>query len=51
LVCFARDEGLRRVTASTMVENLGMCAVFERLGFQLSTDFEEQLVNATLMLE
>ena len=51
LVCFARDEGLRRVTASTMVENAGMCAVFERLGFQLSTDFEEQLVNATLMLE
>jgi acyl-CoA synthetase (NDP forming)/RimJ/RimL family protein N-acetyltransferase len=51
LVVVARDEGLRRVTASTMVENVGMCAVFERLGFQLSTDFEEQLVNATLKLE
>src|SRR5271165_956007 len=51
LVGVARAEGVRRVTASTMVENVGMCAVFERLGFQLSTDFEEQLVNATLMLE
>jgi len=51
LVGVARAEGVRRVTASTMVENVGMCAVFERLGFQLSTDFEEQLVNATLELE
>src|SRR5271157_2152388 len=51
LVGVARDEGLRRVTASTMVENMGMRAVFGRLGFQVSTDFEEQLVNATLMLE
>ncbi len=34
LVCFARDEGLRQVTASTMVENAGMCAVFERLAAQ-----------------
>src|SRR5208283_2072944 len=48
LVGVARAEGVRRATASTMVENVGMCAVFERLGFQLSTDFEEQLVNATL---
>jgi len=51
LVCFARDEGLQRVVASTMVENAGMCAIFEKLGFQLSTDFEEQLVDAKLVLE
>ena len=51
LVDFAREEGLRRVVASTMLENVGMCAIFKKLGFQLSTDFEEQLVNATLMLD
>ena len=51
LVGVARDEGLHRVTASTMMENLGMCAIFERLGFQLSTNFEEQLVDAKLVLE
>ena len=50
LIGFAQDEGLRRVVASTMLDNLGMSAVFEKLGFQLSTDFEEQLVNATLSL-
>jgi acetyltransferase len=50
LIGFAQDEGLRRVVASTMLENLGMSAVFEKLGFQLSTDFEEELVNATLSL-
>jgi len=51
LVDFARNEGLRRVVASTMLENMAMCAILERLGFELSTDFEEKLVNATLMLE
>jgi len=30
---------------------MGMCAIFEKLGFELSTDFEEQLVNATLALQ
>jgi acetyltransferase len=51
LVDFAREEGLRRVVALTMPENMGMCAIFKKLGFQLSTDFEEQLVDATLMLD
>ena len=51
LIGFARDEGLSRVVATTMFDNLGMSVVFERLGFQLSTDFEEQLVNATLSLD
>jgi acetyltransferase len=50
LVDFARDEGLRYVTASTMVENIGMRAVFERLGFVSTTDFEDELVNAKLTL-
>ena len=50
LVDYARDEGLRRVVAETMVENMGMQAVFQKLGFQMSIDFEEGLVSATLML-
>ena len=52
LVDFARDEGLRRVVAETMIENTGMRTVFQKLGFRLSTDSEEEeLVSATLMLE
>ena len=51
LVDFARGEGLERVVGSTMPANMGMCAIFEKLGFELSTDFEEQLVNATLALQ
>ncbi|HXZ80318.1 MAG TPA: GNAT family N-acetyltransferase [Terriglobales bacterium] len=50
LVSFARDERLQVVSATTMIENAGMCAVFKKLGFQLSTDFEEQLVTAKLDL-
>lgn len=51
LVDYARDEGLRRVVAETMIENMGMRAVFQKLGFRLSIDSEEALVSATLMLE
>jgi acetyltransferase len=50
LVSFARDEQLQVVSATTMIENVGMCMVFKRLGFQLSTDFEDQLVTAKLVL-
>ena len=50
LVSFARDEQLQVVSATTMLENVGMCAVFKRLGFQLSTDFEDQTVTAALVL-
>ena len=41
LVEVARDEHLDRVLASTMTDNLGMCAVFRRLGFALSVDGED----------
>ena len=52
LVDYARDEGLRRVVGETMIENAGMRAVFQNLGFRMSIDSEEEeLVNATLMLE
>jgi acetyltransferase len=49
LVSFARDEQLQIVSATTMVENYGMTAIFKRLGFKLSTD-EDQLVTAKLFL-
>src|SRR5215469_1669602 len=49
LVSFARDEQLQVVSATTMVENYAMTTIFERLGFQLSTD-EDQLVTAKLFL-
>jgi len=51
LVGYARDEGLRGVVAETMIENTGMRAVFQKLGFRLSNFEEEELVSATLMLE
>ena len=51
LVTFARDEGLQLVSATTMLENDAMCAVFRKLGFRLSTDFEDQLVHAELPLQ
>jgi acetyltransferase len=50
LMLVARDEGLKRLTATTMVENEGMCAIFKKLGFRLLTDFEEHLVYAELAL-
>jgi len=50
LVVIARDEGLSRLVASTIIENTSMYAVFQKLGFQVSIDSEEQLINATLML-
>ena len=50
LVSFARDEQLQVVSATTMIENGGMCAIFKRLGFEVSTDFEDQLVTAKLVL-
>jgi acetyltransferase len=51
LVSYARDEGLRRVVAETMGGNIGMRAIFQRLGFRLAIASEEDLVSATLMVE
>jgi acetyltransferase len=41
LVDVARDEGLDRVFATTMPNNVGMSAVFKRLGFTLSIGADE----------
>ena len=50
LVDVARDERLENVVATTMTENRGMCAVFRRLGFKLSTDPGDDTVVAELPL-
>jgi acetyltransferase len=50
LVTAARDERLERLVATTMAQNDGMCAVFRRLGFTLTIDPEDDLVEAALVL-
>jgi acetyltransferase len=50
LVDVARDERLENVVATTMTENRGMCAVFRRLGFTLSTEPGDDSVEAALTL-
>ena len=50
LVDVARDERLENVMATTMTENRGMCAVFRRLGFKLSTEPATTSVGAELTL-
>ena len=50
LMDVARDERLENVVATTMTENRGMCAVFRRLGFTLSTDPGDDTVEAALTL-
>ena len=50
LVGVARDEGIRRLTAVTMMENRGMRAIFEKLGFRVDYDEDEQVVTAELTL-
>ena len=50
LVDVARDERLENVVATTMTENRGMCAVFRRLGFTLSTEPGDDTVEAALTL-
>jgi acetyltransferase len=50
LVDVARDEHLEHVVATTMTENQGMCAVFGRLGFTLSSNSADDLVEAELAL-
>ena len=50
LVDVARDERLENVVATTMTENRGMCAVFRRLGFKLSTEPGDDSVEAELTL-
>jgi acetyltransferase len=50
LVDVARDERLEQVEATTLTDNRGMCAVFERLGFTLSCDDADGSVVAVLAL-
>ncbi len=46
LVAIARDEGIGRIVGSILPENLGMRRVCERLGFRLSLDAEDGVLQA-----
>jgi acetyltransferase len=50
LVDFARDEKLRRITATVMFQNRPMQKVFERAGFRLSQSRDPESLAATLDL-
>jgi acetyltransferase len=50
LVEFARVEGLKKLTATVLPENTRMRRIFEELGFSMSVDSSEQVVEATLTL-
>jgi len=50
LVDFARDEKLRRITATVMFQNRPMQKVFERAGFRLSQSRDPESLSATLDL-
>lgn len=51
LIQVARDEGLRKLTAVTLPENRGMRTIFERLGFTVGFDEDEELVTAEIRLD
>ena len=50
LVQVGREEGLKRITAEILPENLGMQAVCERLKFRLKHSASEGLVRAEIAL-
>ena len=50
LMHVARDEKLRYVTSSMLGINREMRSICDRLGYQLQVDMEEDVVNATALL-
>ncbi len=50
LLAIGRDEGLWRITADILPENVGMQRVAERFGFRLHHDFAEEVVRAAIDL-
>jgi len=50
LIQVAREEKLQHVLATTMTENLAMCAVMKRLGFHVSVNIEDHEVEGVLEL-
>jgi acetyltransferase len=50
LVQVGREEGLKRITAEILPENLGMQAVCEKLKFRMKNSASEGLVRAELRL-
>jgi acetyltransferase len=50
LVDFARDEELKRLTATVLFENRPMQKIFERLGFQIRQTEDSESLEAELVL-
>jgi acetyltransferase len=50
LLRVARDERFERIVATTLPENQQMCAMLKRLGFQVSINLDDNLVEAELAL-
>jgi len=50
LLRVARDEKVEHVLATTLPENQQMCAMLKRLGFQVSINLDDNLVEAELAL-
>jgi len=48
LLRVARDENIERVLATTLPENQQMCAMLKRLGFQVTINLDDNLVEAEL---
>jgi acetyltransferase len=50
LLQIARDENLERIMATTLPENRQMCAMLQRLGFRISVNLDDNLVEGELSL-
>ncbi|MCA9733296.1 MAG: bifunctional acetate--CoA ligase family protein/GNAT family N-acetyltransferase [Deferribacteres bacterium] len=50
LLRIGKEENIQRVFAQILLENRGMQRVCEKLGFELKTDYEEQVVIAKIVL-
>lgn len=50
LLRVARDENLERVIGTTLPENRQMCAMLKRLGFRISVNLDDNLVEGELLL-
>jgi acetyltransferase len=50
LLQIARDENLERIIGTTLPENRQMCAMLKRLGFRLTVNLDDNLVEGELPL-
>ncbi|KAA3612677.1 MAG: GNAT family N-acetyltransferase [Calditrichaeota bacterium] len=50
LLSIGKAENIKRVFAQILLENRGMQRVCEKLGFEIKTDYEEQVVHASILV-